>query len=355
MGLRDAIGIDPDSKGFVCATVKLSGAPVTTKGYLATESDLKAFVRWIKGQGDIIVAIEGSNGLSRPLEKALREAQVIFYSFKPADTDKFRKAVLGQNKDNRRDAESVARCAMALEAQGKLERYRRVWFADAQASASHPWLREEVSGCDRGAQPPVEAASPGLAGSVPGPGGRPSGGRAPGESPANPGSSHPVEPETGSQPVEGPQRRAVAGSHGRRQVQGAGEAHRAVAHARGKLSGRLTGDGPADPNRCQHVQRLKAEQTEIIRMLEALTAENMAVHALKQIPGIATLTASTLAAEIIDVRRFPREDSLACYSGLGMKEHSAGDNFRMVLYAAVQPPAEGCLHDRGAQLRAVQP
>ena len=80
----------------------------------------------------------------------------------------------------------------------------------------------------------------------------------------------------------------------------------------------------------QHVQHLKAEQTEIIRMLEALTAENMAVHALKQIPGIATLTASTLAAEIIDVRRFPREDSLACYSGLGMKEHSTGDNFRMV-------------------------
>jgi hypothetical protein len=80
----------------------------------------------------------------------------------------------------------------------------------------------------------------------------------------------------------------------------------------------------------QQIQRLKAKQTEIIRMLEALTAENMAVHALKQIPGIATLTASTLVAEIIDIRRFPREDSLACYSGLGMKEHSTGDNFRMV-------------------------
>jgi len=132
MGLRDAIGIDPDSKGFVCATVKLSGAQVTTKGYLTTDSDLKAFLRWVKGQGDIIVGIEGSNGLSRPLEKALREAEVIFYSFKPADTDKFRKAVLGQNKDNRKDAESVARYAMALEAQGKLERYRRVWFADAE-------------------------------------------------------------------------------------------------------------------------------------------------------------------------------------------------------------------------------
>ena len=140
MGLRDAIGIDPDSKGFVCATVKLSGAQVTTKVYMATEADLKAFLSWVKGQGDLIVAIEGSNGLSRPLEKALREAGVIFYSFSPADTDKFRKAVLGQNKDNRKDAESVARYAMALEAQGKLERYRRV-----STQTIHYYLRKVCS------------------------------------------------------------------------------------------------------------------------------------------------------------------------------------------------------------------
>lgn len=126
MGPRDAIGIDPDSKGFVCAFVKGSGAPVTTKGYMSTDTDLKAFLCWVKGQGDVIVAIEGANGFSRPLEKVLREARFVFYSFKPADTSAFRKAVLGQNKDNRKDAESVARYAMALEAQGKLERYQRV-------------------------------------------------------------------------------------------------------------------------------------------------------------------------------------------------------------------------------------
>jgi hypothetical protein len=74
MGLRDAIGIDPDSRGFICATVKRCETRVATKGYLAKDSDLKAFLRWVKGQGEVIVAIEGSNGLSRPLEKALREA-----------------------------------------------------------------------------------------------------------------------------------------------------------------------------------------------------------------------------------------------------------------------------------------
>ena len=99
---------------------------------MATEADLESFLKWVKGEGDVIVAIEGSNGLSKPLEKALREAGIIFYSFKPADTDKFRKAVLGQNKNNEKDAESVARYAMALESQGKLDRYRRVWFADME-------------------------------------------------------------------------------------------------------------------------------------------------------------------------------------------------------------------------------
>ena len=130
--MRDAIGIDPDSTGFISALVRTGSGHAKTKGFMATEAELGKFVKWVKGQGDIIVAIEGSNGLSKPLEKALRAAGVVFYSFKPADTDKFRKAVLGQNKDNEKDAEGVARFAMALEAQGKLDRYRRVWFADME-------------------------------------------------------------------------------------------------------------------------------------------------------------------------------------------------------------------------------
>jgi hypothetical protein len=65
-------------------------------------------------------------------------------------------------------------------------------------------------------------------------------------------------------------------------------------------------------------------------MLEVLTADNAAVQVLKQMRGIATRTAATMIAEIIDIRRFAREDSLACYSGLGMKEHSTGNSLRMV-------------------------
>jgi transposase len=118
--VRNVIGIDPDAKEFVCSLVKLEEPNVIRRRFTATWKDVQNFIRWVKTVENVIVAIEGSNGQSRPIEKGLREAGVVFYSFKPADTDRFRKAVLGQNKNNDKDAESVARYAMALEMQGKL-------------------------------------------------------------------------------------------------------------------------------------------------------------------------------------------------------------------------------------------
>ncbi len=130
--LRDAIGIDPDSKGCQSALVKLGECQTQQRGYLATEEGMERFIRWVKEKDDVIVAIEGSNGQSKPIEKALRSAEIVFYSFKPSDVDKFRKAVLGQKKNNKKDAESTARYAMALEAQGKLDNWKRVWSPDEE-------------------------------------------------------------------------------------------------------------------------------------------------------------------------------------------------------------------------------
>ena len=330
MGLRDAIGIDPDSKGFVCATVKLSGAQVTTKGYLTTDCDLKAFLRWVKGQGDIIVGIEGSNGLSRPLEKALREAEVIFYSFQPADTDKFRKAVLGQNKDNRKDAESVARYAMALEAQGKLERYRRVWFADAElqlltrgyerksqgmtAEINRLWKLLRLACPDLylalgGGHPEVELSEKVL-------------------------KSQGILTLLSQKPDFGQWKHLSAEQLLEAMGGGKYKGREKLIEQLRTLAGSFPAVSPAMAllirSSAQQIERCKAEQAEITRMLELLTADNAAVQVLKQMRGIATRTAATLIAEIIDIRRFAREDSLACYSGLGMKEHSTGNSLRMV-------------------------
>jgi hypothetical protein len=65
-------------------------------------------------------------------------------------------------------------------------------------------------------------------------------------------------------------------------------------------------------------------------MLEEVSRDNKAVQALEQRPGIATITATAFIAEIVDIRRFAREDSLACYSGLGRTERSSGQTTRMV-------------------------
>lgn len=330
MGLRDAIGIDPDSKGFICAFVKLSGAQVTTKGYMCTDSDLEAFLRWVKGQGNVIVAIEGANGFSRPLEKALRKAGIIFYSFKPADTNTFRKAVLGQNKDNRKDAESVARYAMALEAQAKLERYRRVWFVDAElqlltrhyerksqtmtAETNRLWKLLRLASPDlylalRGSHPEVCLSENIL-------------------------KSQGILTLLSEKPQFGEWKHLTEKQMLRVMGGGKYKGREKLIEQLHTLAGSFAPVSPAMEllmrSNAQQIKRLKAEQAEIIKMLEVLTRKNAAVQILKQIRGIATRTAATMIAEIIDIRRFPREDSLACYSGLGMKEHSTGDSFRMV-------------------------
>jgi len=128
--MRKAIGIDPDSKGYICCLVDAGESQTARKGYVTTVKDLESLLRWVKSEGEVIVAVEGSNGYSRPVEQAFRKEQVVFYSLRPNDVSKFRKVVLGQNKNNEKDAESVARYALALQDQGKLEKFRRVWFPD---------------------------------------------------------------------------------------------------------------------------------------------------------------------------------------------------------------------------------
>jgi transposase len=75
---------------------------------------------------------------------------------------------------------------------------------------------------------------------------------------------------------------------------------------------------------------LKGVLRDIEKTLEKLTAENAAVHALRDIRGIAAKTATRMIAEIIDIRRFAREDNLAGYSGFGMHEYSTRQTTNMI-------------------------
>ena len=330
MVVRNAIGIDPDAKGFVCAYVNVQEGTVGKRRFMVSEKDLVSFVKWVKAEGDVIVALEGSNGQSRPIEKVLRGEGVIFYSFKPADTDKFRKAVLGQNKDNRKDAEAVARYALALEAQQKLQMHRRVWFVDQELqllTRVYQSISGQMTAEVNRLWKLVRMASPDLYLAV--------------------GGKHPeVELKDNvltsqgilSLLVENPEigewksfsEAQFFCAMGNRNYQGRGKLIQDLR----KVAASFPSISPAMAlmirSSAQQVTEQKGRLAEIMKMLEQITQRNAAVQALKQIRGIGTITASRLVAEIVDSRRFLRDDNLASYSGFGLKEHSTGEMSRMV-------------------------
>jgi transposase len=329
--VSNAIGIDPDSTGVVCALVNGQSPQVVTKSFMATEEGMKELLKWVGQQGQVLLAIEGSHGQSQPIEKAFREGGLLLHSFRPADTDKFRKAVLGQNKDNQRDAESVARYALALESQGRLERYRRVWFPEIElqlltrrlrnlsgqitAEVNRLWKLLRYTSVDLylalgGRNPDVDC----------------------GEQKAlkNQGILTLLihQPDIGAwKNLDDPQILQAMGG-------GAYKGRLQLITSLRTLMPRLPSLSPSMAlllkSSAQQIQRLRDESTDLKRVLEDLTRERLPIQALTRLRGFGIPTAATIIAEIIDVRRFSRQDSLACYSGLGMKEHSTGQTVRMV-------------------------
>ena len=328
--LRDAIGIDPDSKGCQCAHVKLGECQTQQRGYLATEEDMERFIRWVKKQGDIIVAIEGSNGLSKPMEKALRSEGIVFYSFKASDIDKFRKAVLGQNKNNKKDAESTARYAMALEVQGKLDNWKRVWSPDEELQSltrSYAQRTKESTREVNRLWKLLRGASVDLYLAL--------------------GGEHPdidisenilqndgilallsAKPDIYEwKTLSETDFLAVMGDYNYK-------GHDKLIKELKKVSRSFK---PIPPtlslmikNSTEQIILLKKQLTEIKRMIEKLTKDNKAVKTLEKYRGIGTMTASTLTAEIVDIRRFVKEDNLASYAGLCKREYKTGKNEKEV-------------------------
>ena len=326
MILRNAIGIDPDSIGCQCAFVKLGDGQTQQRGFLATEEGMESFINWVKRQGVVIVAIEGSNGLSTPIEKALRAAEIVFYSFKPSDVAKFRKAVLGQNKNNKKDAESVARYSMALESQGKLDKWKRVWSPDEELRGltrsysqktkestreiNRLWKLLRTASVDlylalRGKHPDIDISenilqNEGILALL-------------GEKPDI------YEWKTLS---EADFLVAMGGRNykGRKElIKEMQKVSRSFSPVSGAISLMIK-------NTAATIILLKQQLSEIKKMIGKVTKDNIAVKILEQYKGIGILTASTLIAEIIDIRRFVKDDNLASYAGLGKTEYKTGSN-----------------------------
>jgi len=328
--VQKAIGIDPDAGGFVCALVDEQTERPATKRFSVAAEGLEEFIRWTKAEGECILALEGIHGQSRPIERALREAGVVFHSFKPSDADKFRKAVLGQNKNNERDAESVARFALALKAQGKLDRFRRVWEPNMELqllTRRHESVGKQLTAEGNRLWKLLRQASPDLYLALA-------------------GKAKEVDCPPGVLRNEGILT-LLATKPQIGQWEDLSEDELMEGMGGGEYKGRRTFVGQLRKvtssfpqisrpmafiigSSAEQLRQLRREQTQIKRMLVEVTAELPSVQALKQIAGIGSITASTMMAEIIDIRRFPSEDNLAGYNGLGRVEHNTGDRERMV-------------------------
>ena len=79
-------------------------------------------------------------------------------------------------------------------------------------------------------------------------------------------------------------------------------------------------------NSTEQIILLKRQLTEIKKMIEKLTKNNKAVKTLEQHRGIGIMIVSILTAEIVDIRRFVKNDNLASYAGLGKHEYKTGNN-----------------------------
>lgn len=130
MNQNTFVGVDPASGDFECAFIRNGEREATHRTFTIKVTELDHMIEWIRNEQIDVVAIEGSGGYARPLERALRTAEIPFYSIDPYRITRYRQAVLGQHKNNQKDAVAVAYFAREQAAQGNLEVHRRTWFPD---------------------------------------------------------------------------------------------------------------------------------------------------------------------------------------------------------------------------------
>ncbi len=124
------VGVDPASGDFECAFTRNGEREATHRTFTIKVTELDHMIEWIRDEKIDVVAIEGSGGYTRPLERALRDAEIPFYSIDLYSITRYRQAVVDQHKNNQKDAVAVAYFAREQAAQGNLEVHRRTWFPD---------------------------------------------------------------------------------------------------------------------------------------------------------------------------------------------------------------------------------
>ena len=323
--MQKVVGIDPDASGFVCVLIGEPSERPIRRRFSVSREDLERFIRWLREERAALVALEGIHGQNAPIEQALREAGLVFYSFKASDTEKYRQAVLGDNKNNERDAEGVARFAASMQEQGKLERWRRVWEPDTDLrllSRRYGSVGKQLTGEVNRLWKLLRQASPDLYLAL--------GGKlAEVESTPRVLKNEGILTLLATSPQIGQWKDLsedeLMESMGGGEYKGRREFVRQLMTITTKLPELSRWTSLVIRRSAQQIALFKREQIELERGLEELGRERPAVQRLDAMRGIGAITAGGMIAEIIDIRRFPSEDNLASYSGLGRVEDKTGD------------------------------
>jgi transposase len=233
---------------------------------------------------------------------------------------KFRSAVLGQNKNNARDAQAVARYALALEAQNRLERSRRVWFVDEELQGLTRLYRQKRAEATRETNrlwKTLRKASGDLYLAFRG------------EARFSDTLLKQVgilrllatRPDLGAWHLLSLEELVT--------IMGAPQRGRQELLQR--LLPRIAPLAPLSAPTCTLIQAsaeilltLHKVLLHIESQIEELTRENSAVRRLCTHRGMGVLTAASIIAEIIDIRRFPTNNHLASYAGLARHERKTG-------------------------------
>jgi transposase len=323
--MQKVVGIDPDASGFVCVLIGGRPEQPIRKRFSVSKEDLERFVGWLREERTDLVALEGIHGQSTPIEHALREAGLVFYSFKASDTEKYRQAVLGENKNNERDAEGVARFALSMQEQGKLEQWRRVWEPDTDLrllSRRYESVGKQLTGevnrlwkLLRQASADLYLALGGKLQEV--------------DSAPRVLKNEGILTLLATTPQIGQWKELsedeLMQSMGGGEYKGRREFVRQLMAITAKLPEVSRWTSLVIRRSAQQIALFKREQIELESGLEDIGIGRPAVQRLDAMRGIGTITASGLIAEIIDIRRFPSEDNLASYSGLGRVEDKTGE------------------------------
>jgi len=330
MLIHDAIGIDPDSQQYVCMYVKAEGGVTERKAFPVTTSGLEKLIEWTRSKDGAIIAIEGCNGQSKPLEKVLRKESLTFYSFKARDVEQKRKSQLSAGKNNEKDAHAAALLAIERELNGSLERWRRVYPTDTELQtvtrkyeSVSGKITEEISALWK----LLYEASPDIYLFL-------SGKNMETENRRNILNSAGILNLLGNCPDLSRWKKLSEGEL--KEMMGGGSYKGRDSIISGlKVAAKGIYNVPKSipmmiRQSAENILLLNGHKEEMKHILEDLAKSRDSILELmydesgKGLKGIGVITAATMVAEIIHINRFVKEDSLALYAGFGMVEDETG-------------------------------